>query len=580
MKNTLSLFTVLLLALLADLPAATLHAAGAPQDVKPGTGSTGLCVVNGDFSDLGGLTPGRDGWYGGLPKGWSGSGNTYAVHDRRGATPPTCNPSTLGFFRQKVGVLEKPSDVVLTFDVSEPWNPESVLNATILDGNLAELASGDFSTGLQQTLAAKQVPAGTTIIIAFQAAQATPGLDNVSIAVKELDSSATAVAQTPADSGPPITVACYYFGNYHPGDPRNVKSKGPNWSEWELVKAARPRFPGHRQPNVPLWGYADESDPKVMAQKIAAAAGHGIGAFIFDWYYYNDGPFLDRPIDLGFLKAENNSRLKFAFMWANHDWLEIHPYRRGMERRVLYPGAVTPENFDKICDHVIGSYFRHPSYWRIDGRPYFSFYDLTTLLDSFGSVEATRGRLDKFRAKAAAAGLPGLHLNAVVWGRPILPGERKPADAAQLVKDLGFDSVTSYVWIHHVPLPQLQTDYNEVRDAYFRYWNEAERRFDVPYFPNVTMGWDSSPRTHQDDEFGNFGYPFTNTIGGNTPERFREALEMTKRRLVSKPGGPRILNINCWNEWTEGSYLEPDTVHGMKYLEAVCDVFGSVPSVR
>jgi len=580
MKNTLSLFTVLLLALLADLPAATLHAAGAPQDVKPGTGSTGLCVVNGDFSDLGGLTPGRDGWYGGLPKGWSGSGNTYAVHDRRGATPPTCNPSTLGFFRQKVGVLEKPSDVVLTFDVSEPWNPESVLNATILDGNLAELASGDFSTGLQQTLAAKQVPAGTTIIIAFQAAQATPGLDNVSIAVKELDSSAATVAQTPADSGPPITVACYYFGNYHPGDPRNVKSKGPNWSEWELVKAARPRFPGHRQPNVPLWGYADESDPKVMAQKIVAAAGHGIGAFIFDWYYYNDGPFLDRPIDLGFLKAENNSRLKFAFMWANHDWLEIHPYRRGMERRVLYPGAVTPENFDKICDHVIGSYFRHPSYWRIDGRPYFSFYDLTTLLDSFGSVEATRGRLDKFRAKAAAAGLPGLHLNAVVWGRPILPGERKPADAAQLVKDLGFDSVTSYVWIHHVPLPQLQTDYNEVRDAYFRYWNEAERRFDVPYFPNVTMGWDSSPRTHQDDEFGNFGYPFTNTIGGNTPERFREALEMTKRRLVSKPGGPRILNINCWNEWTEGSYLEPDTVHGMKYLEAVCDVFGSVPSVR
>ncbi|MBI5820822.1 MAG: glycoside hydrolase family 99-like domain-containing protein, partial [Verrucomicrobia bacterium] len=27
------------------------------------------------------------------------------------------------------------------------------------------------------------------------------------------------------------------------------------------------------------------------------------------------------------------------------------------------------------------------------------------------------------------------------------------------------------------------------------------------------------------------------------------------------------------NEWTEGSYLEPDTVHGLKYLEAVRDVF-------
>jgi hypothetical protein len=33
------------------------------------------------------------------------------------------------------------------------------------------------------------------------------------------------------------------------------------------------------------------------------------------------------------------------------------------------------------------------------------------------------------------------------------------------------------------------------------------------------------------------------------------------------------VTINAWNEWTEGSYLEPDTVHGLKYLEAVRDVF-------
>jgi len=45
-------------------------------------------------------------------------------------------------------------------------------------------------------------------------------------------------------------------------------------------------------------------------------------------------------------------------------------------------------------------------------------------------------------------------------GSTILPGEQKPVDAAQLVKDLGFDSVTSYVWIHHVGLPKQQTDYD------------------------------------------------------------------------------------------------------------------------
>jgi hypothetical protein len=73
----------------------------------------------------------------------------------------------------------------------------------------------------------------------------------------------------------------------------------------------------------------------------------------------------------------------------------------------------------------------------------------------------------------------------------------------------------------------------------------------------------------------NSGYPFTNTIKDNTPERFRTALQMAKHRLLAQKRGPRILNINCWNEWTEGSYLEPDTKNGMKYLEAVRDVFGT-----
>ena len=235
---------------------------------------------------------------------------------------------------------------------------------------------------------------------------------------------------------------------------------------------------------------------------------------------------------------------------------------------------MTSATFDKICDHVIKDYFQHPSYWRIEGRPYFSFYDLTKLLESFGSVEAARAALDQFRGRARAAGLPGLHLNAVVCGQPILPQEKKPADPAQLVRDLGFDSVTSYVWIHHVPLPAQVTDYNVVRDEYFKYWDQAATRFGVPYFPNVSMGWDSSPRAAQEDEFGNFGYPFTNTMGNNTPENFRTALEKTKQRLLARPDSPHILNINCWNEWTEGSYLEPDTVHGFQYLESVRSVFG------
>ena len=34
-----------------------------------------------------------------------------------------------------------------------------------------------------------------------------------------------------------------------------------------------------------------------------------------------------------------------------------------------------------------------------------------------------------------------------------------------------------------------------------------KKDFSEPYYPNVSMGWDSTPRTHLEDGFGNFGYP-------------------------------------------------------------------------
>jgi hypothetical protein len=374
-----------------------------------------------------------------------------------------------------------------------------------------------------------------------------------------------------------FTIASYYFPNYHPGDPRNEARRGKGWCEWELVKSAKPRFPGHQQPNLPAWGTEDESDPAVMARKIDAAADHGVDAFIFDWYWYDDGPFLDRALERGFLKASNNRRLRFALMWANHDWTDIHPRTLKHDPPLLYRGRISPTTFERMTDHIIAVCFKHPSHWKIAGRPYFSVYDLTALVASFGSLDATRQALEHFRAKTKAAGFPDLHLNAVVWGNTILPGEQKPADAAAVIKALGFDSVTSYVWIHHVALPDFPaTDYGYVKDKYFEYWAQAEKMFGgVPYYPNATMGWDSSPRADPSDPFINAGYPFMATIGGNTPERFREALEQAKERLAARPPAERILTINCWNEWTEGSYLEPDTRSGMKYLEAVKSVFGA-----
>ncbi len=44
--------------------------------------------------------------------------------------------------------------------------------------------------------------------------------------------------------------------------------------------------------------------------------------------------------------------------------------------------------------------------------------------------------------------------------------------------------------------------------------------------------------------------------------------------MADRPANKRMLSINAWNEWTEGSYLEPDTVHGYEYLKAIKEVLG------
>lgn len=62
-------------------------------------------------------------------------------------------------------------------------------------------------------------------------------------------------------------------------------------------------------------------------------------------------------------------------------------------------------------------------------------------------------------------------------------------------------------------------------------------------------------------------------MGGNTPQNFKRALKAIRTWLNDRPANQQIITINAWNEWTEGSYLEPDTEHRFGYLEAIQTVF-------
>ena len=55
--------------------------------------------------------------------------------------------------------------------------------------------------------------------------------------------------------------------------------------------------------------------------------------------------------------------------------------------------------------------------------------------------------------------------------------------------------------------------------------------------------------------------------------KIAKAQEIIKQRLLAVPTQPKIVTINAWNEWPEGSCLEPTTQYGYGYLRAIKAVF-------
>jgi len=238
---------------------------------------------------------------------------------------------------------------------------------------------------------------------------------------------------------------------------------------------------------------------------------------------------------------------------------------------------VSREGFASLTSHVIEKYFSRPNYSTINGRPRFSIYEFTQFIQGIGGEEQAREALAEFDEQVRAAGFPGVHIDAVVWGAPILPSEQTLVDPSAMLERFNVASLSSYVWIHHTDasserFPQT-SGWEHARRSAFEAYHDYARTIRVPFHPNVTTGWDSSPRCDEGHEFERGEYPWF-PVWARDLEQFRAGLIDARDFCEEYPLDYREVTINAWNEWTEGSYLLPDTVDGMSFLEAVREVFG------
>jgi len=360
------------------------------------------------------------------------------------------------------------------------------------------------------------------------------------------------------------TVAAYVWPSCH-DEPMARAYWSEGIGEWEMIKKGKPVFEGHYQPRIPLWGYKMDDDPLAWEQKIDAATEHGVNAFIFDWYWYDGKPFLEKTVSEGFLKARNNNQMKFYFMWANHNsqGQDMNAWRYKTDT-TLWSGEVDWDNFKTIVDRLINQYFKRPNYLKINGEPYFSIYQIDNLVKSFNGLNGTKEALDYFREEVKKAGFPGLHLQIVGRGthEPILFNRYKEYSEGksvnEIISKLGINSITTYNWF----ASGTNDDYIKCAENAMSMQSKWDSTLTVPYFPNVSMGRDDTPRRPYIKKEGLIHY-------NNSPESFGAYLQKARDFLRNHPKQPKLIIIYAWNEWVEGSYLEPDMKWGYGYLEAV-----------
>ncbi len=355
-----------------------------------------------------------------------------------------------------------------------------------------------------------------------------------------------------------MRTAAYVYSGWHPITERD-ESFHAGFTEWELVRACQPRFEGHAQPKKPLLGEYDDRDPTAVGRRVRLAAAHGIDALIYGVFWCRGKRVFEAGLDEGFLASPEGQTMPFACMWANRMPRRVLPVTRS-DLQVIDPSRRVPtdvEDFVNFIAMLADSYFRRPNYLRVEGKSYFSIYDSSFFVRELGPNNA-RTAITRARHWLEEHGHTDIHLAAI---EPNL-------DTLQLLRDLGFDSVTHYVFLPDWKGP-FQQDYRQYAELRATQWQSFAERSNLPYMPAIAPGWDASPRgadfgTKRPDK-----YPWSPIITGDHPDHFCEALERAYSFSSQHPIEDPLVLIASLNEWSEGHYLEPDERFGYGWLEAV-----------
>lgn len=359
-----------------------------------------------------------------------------------------------------------------------------------------------------------------------------------------------AEARAPIDAGeaseapePPAKIIAFYLPQFH-AIPENDEWWGEGFTEWTNVRRGEPAYAGHHQPQVSSeLGDYDLSEPGVMEKQAQLARAYGIYGFCFYHYWFSGRRLLERPLER--LLATGEPRLPFCVCWANENWTRRWD---GAEDDVLLGQDFEPGWSDRFIHDLIPT-LADPRYIQVEGAPLLLVYRAELVPD-------VRRVLERWRAAAAVELGKDLHLAAVQSF-----GFEDP-------RTHGFDAAVEFP--PHTQRFLVDTDSVESAHPEFRGYLEDYRSVlihqlerglpEYRWYRGVMPSWDNTARRGRD----------AHILINSSPELY----ELWLRKVIlqtlvrSAAGDEPLVFVNAWNEWAEGTHLEPDARHGRAWLEA------------
>ena len=322
----------------------------------------------------------------------------------------------------------------------------------------------------------------------------------------------------------------------------NDKWWGNNFTEWTKVKNAKPFYLGHHQPRKPgdeigYLGYYYLTNSETIKKQVKLAKSHGIYGFGIYYYWFSGKRLLEKPLDI-YLK---NKDINFPFLliWANENWSRAWDGSNNMIliRQEYKKGD--PENFIKD----IKKYVIDERYIKIKDKPVIGIYNPYT-------IPNLKKTILTWRSKSKEIGIGEIYIIIC-----LIAYKYKNLQKLNL-----FDAAYDFPPRNDIALKFNKKFYLLYTTLIYKNINFYNISNDFPIFRGSMLEWDNSPRT------GKKGRIFKEY----SPEKFyylnKIIIKWTKLHYNKNNW---FIFVNAWNEWGEGSYLEPDEKYGYSALNSL-----------